>query len=56
MVAGQDPTREWGDNPEGQIRTIEQAVEIAKKYGVTIPDDIEFYVDETGELHKDLTA
>jgi len=42
MVAGQYPKREWRDNPDGQIRTIEEAVEIAKKHGVVIPDDINF--------------
>jgi hypothetical protein len=56
MVAGQYPTREWRENPDGRIRTIEEAVEIAKSYGVVIPDDIEFHVDESGELHKDNTA
>jgi hypothetical protein len=56
MVAGQYPTREWRENPDGRIRTIEEAVEIAKAYGVVIPDDIEFHVDESGELHKDNTA
>jgi len=52
MVAGQYPKREWRDNPDGQIRTIEKAVEIAKKHGVVIPDDITFHVDESGELHQ----
>src|SRR5208337_3663308 len=56
MVAGQYPKREWRDSPDGQIRTIEAAVEIAKKHGVVIPDDISFHVDESGELHKDFTA
>ncbi len=56
MAAGQYPTREWRDNPDGQVRTIEEAVEIAKAYGIVIPDDIEFHVDESGELHKELTA
>jgi hypothetical protein len=56
MVAGQHPRRKWRDNPDGQVRTIEVAVEIAKSYGVVIPDDFEFYVDELGELHEGLTA
>jgi hypothetical protein len=56
MVTGQYPKREWRDNPDGQIRTIEEAVEIAKKHGVVIPDDITFHFDESGELHKDLNA
>lgn len=56
MVAGQFPTTEWRDNPDGQVRTIQEAVQIARANGVLIPDDVEFHVDETGELHKDLTA
>jgi len=31
-------------------------VEIARANGVLIPDDVEFHVDETAELHRDLTA
>jgi hypothetical protein len=56
MVAGQYPKREWRDNPGGQIRTIEEAVEIAKSWGVILPDDFDFFADEAGELHKDITA
>jgi hypothetical protein len=56
MVAGQFPRRRWRNNPEAQTRNIEEAVQIAEKYGVVIPDDIEFHVDESGELNKDLTA
>ena len=56
MVAGQYPKREWKDNPDGQIRTIEEVVQIAKKHGVKIPDDLDFHIDESGELNKDLTA
>jgi len=56
MVAGQSPKRQWRDNPDGQIRTIEEAVEIAKRNGVVIPEDIAFYVDELGDLDEDLTA
>lgn len=56
MVAGQYPAREWRDNPGGQIRTVEEAVALAKMYGVVIPDDVEFHIDESGELDSDLTA
>lgn len=56
MVAGQYPTREWRENPGGQIRTIKEAVELAKTYGVAIAGDIEFHVDESGELHENNTA
>ena len=31
-------------------------VQIAKKHGVKIPDDLDFHIDESGELNKDLTA
>jgi hypothetical protein len=31
MVAGQYPTREWRDNPEGQIRTIDEAWDVADR-------------------------
>ena len=54
MVAGQYPKREWKDNPDGQIRTIEEMVRIAKKHGVIIPDDLDFHIDESGELNRDL--
>jgi hypothetical protein len=56
MVAGQFPRRRWKINPDGQIRNIEEAVEIATKYGVVIPEDIAFFVDESGELNNELTA
>ena len=56
MLAGRYPTRHWEDNPDGQIRTIVEAIEIARKNGVVIPDDVEFHVDESGELDGDLTA
>lgn len=56
MVAGQYPTRQWKDNPDGQTRTVAEAVEIAKKYGVVVPDDVEFHLDESDELNCDLTA
>ncbi len=56
LVAGQHPKRQWRANPDGRVRTIEEAVSLARSYGVEIPDDIEFHVDESGELHQNLTA
>ena len=56
MIAGQAPKREWRDNPGGVKRTLEEAIKIATLNGVTIPDDVEFHLDESGELHKNLTA
>ena len=42
--------------PEGKVRTIHEAVGIARAHGVLIPEDVEFHIDETEELHKDVTA
>jgi hypothetical protein len=56
MVAGQFPRRQWRNNPDGQNRTVAEAVQIAKKSGVMIPEDIEFLVDESGELNAEITA
>jgi hypothetical protein len=36
----QGPRIKWPKNPDGAIRTADEAVEIARKNGVTIPDDI----------------
>lgn len=43
--SAQGPKLKWTPNADGP-RTIEQAVEIARRYGVAIPDDVEFFVDE----------
>ena len=46
----------WRENPDGKKRTIEEAKEIAQKFGVHIPDDVEFFEDEEDELPENLTA
>lgn len=56
MISGQSPRRRWRPNPDGQTRTIEQAVAIAKRFGVHVPDDVAFFVDEFGDLDSDTTA
>lgn len=56
MITGQSPRIQWQPNPQGEIRTVEEATAIARKHGVPIPDDVEFFEDELGELHKDRTA
>jgi hypothetical protein len=56
MLAAQSPKRNWQANPDGRTRTIEEAVEIARKFGVRVPDDVAFFVDESGELGEDITA
>jgi len=37
-------------------RTIEGAIAIAKRWGVQIPDDVEFFLDEDDELDSTTTA
>ena len=56
MIAGQRPTRVWKNNPNEETRTIEEAVLIAKKHGVIIPDEVVFFADECDELHADFLA
>lgn len=44
IVSGyaQGPKLTWAKNPDGAVRTIDEAVEIARKNGVEIPDDVLF--------------
>jgi hypothetical protein len=56
MIAGQSPRLKWRENPEGKKRSIQQAKEIARKFGVQIPDDVEFFEDEENELPEHMTA
>ena len=56
MISGQFPRQPWRPNLDGQTRTIEQAVEIAQRSGVQIPTDVDFFVDELGDLDADTTA
>jgi hypothetical protein len=54
-ISGRFPAVSWRPNPGGQVRTIEAAVEIARR-GVIIPEDVAFFVDEQGELGPTITA
>ena len=56
MISGQFPRRQWRPNPEGQTRTVEEAVAIATRFGVKIPVDVDFFVDEVGDLEANTTA
>jgi hypothetical protein len=56
MIAGQSPRIKWRANPPGEVRTLDQAIEIAIKNGVVIPDDVSFWLDESGELSAEWTA
>jgi hypothetical protein len=56
MIRGQFPSQEWRLNPGGETRTIEEALAIAERHGVRIPDDVDFFVDEFGYLDATTTA
>lgn len=56
MITGQSPRIQWNKNPQGRVRTIEEAIAIATAKGVTIPEDVSFWVDELGELGPTRTA
>jgi hypothetical protein len=56
VISGQDPKLEWRPNSPGQTRTIEEAIAIARRFGVHIADDVAFFVDEFGYLDKTTTA
>lgn len=53
---GHTPRIEWNDNADGTIRTVDQAVAIAKDHGVEIPDVAAFFIDELGWLDENTTA
>ena len=50
MVSGLSPRIKWAANPGGETRTIEEAVVIAEQNGIKIPDDIEFFPDNSADL------
>jgi hypothetical protein len=56
MITGQYPRREWRENADGRIRTLAEAVAVARSHGVLIPDDVEFHIDEVGDLNRDCVA
>jgi hypothetical protein len=56
MIAGAGPRFEWKPNPDGATRTIEEACQIARRWGVEIPSYVEFWVDEYGYLDENTTA
>lgn len=55
-ISGRFPAVPWCPNPGGEVRTIEEAIEIATRNGVVIPEDVAFFIDEQGELRPTITA
>ncbi|MGC8643252.1 MAG: hypothetical protein ACP5XB_25620 [Isosphaeraceae bacterium] len=56
MIRGAAPRVEWKLNPEGATRTIEEACEIARRWGVIIPSYVQFFADEYNYLDENTTA
>jgi hypothetical protein len=56
MLTGQSPRLQWKENPHREKRSIDQAKEIARKHGVSVPNDVDFFEDEEGELPQNMTA
>jgi hypothetical protein len=56
MISGQFPRQQWRQNPGGQSRTVEEAIAIARRFGVQVPNDVDFFVDELGDLDETTTA
>jgi hypothetical protein len=56
MIAGVAPRLEWRPNPRGAIRTIDEACQIARHWGVEIPDYVQFSVDDYNYLDENTTA
>jgi hypothetical protein len=53
---GHTPNVAWQDNADGAIRSVSEAVEIARAHGVDIPDIAAFFVDELNLLDENTTA
>jgi hypothetical protein len=56
MIAGQSPSVQWRDNSGGQVRTLPEAITIARAHGVHIPEDVHFAIDALGDLGSDRLA
>lgn len=56
MITGATPSFDWRPNPDGATRTIDEACEIARLWGVRIPDEIQFWIAPDGYLDSNTTA
>ncbi len=50
MVSGLAPRTKWEENPDGAARTLEEAKAIAEQNVIRIPDDNEFFPDNSPDL------
>ena len=56
MIGGQFPRMSWRKNPGGEIRSPEEAIEIARRHGVVIPEDVHLSFDSSDDLGPNRTA
>ena len=56
LITGQSPRLQWKSNFPGQRRTLDEAILVAKSYGVIVGDDIAFFVDVENILPPNETA
>jgi hypothetical protein len=56
MIGGRSPKYEWRPNAGGKRRTIEEACDIARRWGVVVPDYVSFAIDKYGWLDENITA
>lgn len=56
MIVGQSPRVKWRDNPGGEVRSLAEAIEIAERHGVVVPDDVQFWIDGSGVVGPEMMA
>jgi len=56
MIGGRAPKYKWRPNHDGKTKSIEEAYQIARRWGVVIPDYVSFAIDKYGWLDEDTTA
>src|SRR5713101_5230212 len=56
MIGGRAPKYTWRPNADGKKRSIAEACEIARQWGVVIPNYVSFSIDKYGWLDEHTTA
>ncbi len=56
MIEGRTPKYAWRPNADGKARSIEEACQIARRWGVVIPEYVSFSIDKYGWLDEQTTA
>jgi hypothetical protein len=56
MMEGRGPKYTWRPNAGGETRSVQDACDIARRWGVVIPDYVAFFLDKYDWLDADTTA